>query len=242
MSEGFKFLASAGAVFTALAGLLWGLASKTEELLRDDVREGYAAWLKNTALDKPFRDWCYSFTYLYDIAFGIVSNDYRTSPPKMSHIAVFATICMVVIFVAFRQVPPALEAVDALLENRLYNNYPQFVRGVFTDLGLMVLIVAFLNIGAIYLSVLKTRFILYKFASKKSIVNRTCYVLMDILISLLIFAVVFQVAGILREISNSFAYRNVTTSFFNLPYLAPGDLKLVSKVADVYYRFLFPMQ
>jgi hypothetical protein len=81
MSETLRFLGGAGTVFTGLAALAWGIASKTEDLMRDDVKEGFASWLKRTSFDKPFRDWNYSFTYLYDVVFGIESYPDRISFP-----------------------------------------------------------------------------------------------------------------------------------------------------------------
>jgi hypothetical protein len=98
MSETSTFLAGAGAIFTAFAGFLWGAASKTEELMRDDVKEGFANWLKSTSFDRPFRDWTYSFTYLYDTIFGIRSRYESFGFPRFSRTAILATICLVLVF------------------------------------------------------------------------------------------------------------------------------------------------
>lgn len=134
MSEGLKFIASAGAVFTALAGFLWAVASKTEEVMRDDVKEGFAGWLKSTQLDKPFRDWCHSFTYMYDFTFGIRSHQGQFRAPSAFRTAIFAIACVTIVFVAFGQLHPALVAIDkAMHYNELSRQFPQFARSVIAD-------------------------------------------------------------------------------------------------------------
>src|SRR5262245_52418458 len=115
MSEGLKFVASAGAVFTALAGFLWAVAAKTEELMRDDVKEGFAAWLKSTQLDRPFRDWCYSFTSAYDVIFGIRVGIGQFSVPKLSRTIIFSVACVTIVFLAFGQLHPALMAINTAM-------------------------------------------------------------------------------------------------------------------------------
>jgi hypothetical protein len=241
MSEGLKFVASAGAVFTALAGFLWAIATKTEELMRDEVKEGFAAWLKSTQLDRQFRDWCYSFTSAYDVIFGIRVGIGQFSFPNLSRTAIFAVACVIIVFVAFGQLHPALIAIDrAMHYNDLYKQFPEFARSIVADLTLMLFLVLLLSIAGIYVSVLKTRVVLAKFVSGTAGFKRVTYIVIDVFVSLLIFFIIFQVSHTLQEESNLFVIRNIFTKFKYLPYDPPRDLHIASLVSEVNFRFLLP--
>jgi hypothetical protein len=153
MSESLKFVVEAGGIFTALAGLLWTVASKTEDLMLEDVKAGFASWLRSTSLDKPFRDWCYSFTYIYDRIFGINALPDGFSFPRFSRTLVLATMCLTTVFFVFGQASPAIDVVTKLFrEDDLAKRFPQFARVVIADLGLMIFVTLLLNFFATYLS------------------------------------------------------------------------------------------
>jgi hypothetical protein len=242
VSEELKFVVSAGAVLTVLAGFLLAIASKTEELMRDDVKEEFASWLNSAQLDKPLRDWCCAFTYMYDYTFGIDSRGGQYSAPRAVPTSIFALGCVIIVFVAFGQALPALVAIDNVMHhNDFSQQFPEFARSIIVDLILMLSFVLVLSIIGIYLSVLKTRIILENLSDGAMTFKVIIYVMLDVMLSLFIFMIVFQVAQVLQELSTQFVARNIFTQFKDMPYSPPEDASLAPLIAEVYFRVLLPV-
>jgi hypothetical protein len=165
VSSTLKYLGQVGAIFSVLSIVLWVAARQTETLMREDVKEGFAEWLKSTPFDKPFRDWCYSFTGLFDSIFGIETTPRGFGLPRLSRAVVFGVLCPVVVFAVFGQGKPVMDEIGRLFqESDFAQRYPQFVRSIIADIGLMMFVLLLLNILASYVSIIKSRVILSRFA------------------------------------------------------------------------------
>jgi hypothetical protein len=105
----------------------------------------------------------------------------------------------------------------------------------------MVFLVFLVNTLASYASVIKSRLILSKFSEQRSFFKRTFYVLVDILLSLFLFLLSFQIAETFHQLSDAFVNRNLGVIFIDLPYETPHDFGLAPKTSEVYFRFLLPM-
>ncbi|UPK01405.1 hypothetical protein [Bradyrhizobium sp. 170] len=235
-----SFLISAGGVFTGFAGLLWLLATRVEPLLREEIKIGYVNWLKKTNFDKPFRDWSFSFTYLYDVAFRIGRPPYGSSFPSMARVAVFGTACLIIAFIVsgngynFYQVMGKLFADDALAR------YPAFKRTVVVDLLIMFAMVATLAYAGIYASVLKTRIILERFNEGAGISKRIGLSIVDVLLSFFIAAVIFQIVNIFVETEALSLSQFVTMEYINVPEV-PKAASVVRRISELHALFLEPL-
>jgi hypothetical protein len=125
--------------------------------------------------------------------------------------------------------------------NDFYKQFPQFARSIIADLLLMLFVVLVLSIGGIYISVFKTRIVLDKFGKGTVGVKRIFYAMLDVILSLILFVLIFQISNTLQEISNDFVLRNLFTKFKYLPYDPPRDSEIAPLISKVYFRFLLPV-
>jgi len=241
MTGFFNILISVGGVLTGFAGVLWFFAGIAESLMREEIKNGYVSWLKTSSFDKPFRDWCYSFTYLYDTAFSINSSPYRLSLPSPIRVGLLAAVSLAFALLFLGYGKEAFESIFELFsENGLFQRYPAFARTIIVDLATMIFLTLVISFAAIYLSVLKTRFFLEIFNDGASPLKRAFYMLLDVVLSILLFLIVLQIISVYRSVSQSFYVDDISRQYINVPKV-PKDLSLVDKISDIYWDFLLPV-
>jgi hypothetical protein len=235
-----NFLISAGGIFTSFAGILWLLATRVEPLLREEIKAGYVGWLKKANFDRPFRDWSFSFTYLYDVAFNIGMSPYSSIFPSMTRVGMFGAACLTIAFIVSGNGYQSFQAIRTLFADDGLALYPAFERGVVVDLLIMSTMIAAFGYAGIYASVFKTRVILERFNQGAGIFKRIRLVIIDVLLSFFLFAIVFQIVGLFVETETLSLREFVTMQYINVPTV-PKDMSVVSKISDLDILFLEPL-